>query len=64
MPKFDIEVPLIGEDGNAYAIMSRVSLALKRAGVNKEERDSYFTEATSGDYDNLLRVTVEWVNVK
>jgi hypothetical protein len=63
MAKYDIEVELIGQDGNAFAIMGAVSRELKRAGVSKEERDAYFTEATSGDYDNLLRVTANWVNI-
>lgn len=64
MSKYQIEVPLVGEDGNAFAILGRVALALKRAGVSKEERNEYFNEATSGDYDNLLHVTASWVNVK
>lgn len=62
-PKFDIEVELIGQDGNAFAIMGAVARELKRAGATKEERDTYFAEATSGDYDNLLRVTSNWVNI-
>lgn len=63
MAKYDIEVELIGNDGNAFAILGAVQRDLKRAGVSKEERDAYFTEATSGDYDNLLRVTAKWVNI-
>tara|TARA_B110000259_G_C14009031_1_gene398920 strand:+ start:440 stop:637 length:198 start_codon:yes stop_codon:yes gene_type:complete len=59
----DVQVDLVGEDGNAMAIMARVSSALRRAGVSKEERDAYFAESTSGDYDNLLRVAMEWVEV-
>ena len=57
-----IKVRLVGEDGNAYAIMGRVSNALKRAGVPQEEVDAYFAESTSGDYDNLLRTAMAWVN--
>lgn len=64
MPKFDVEVPLVGHDGNAYAIISRVRNALKRAGVSQEECETYFKEATSGDYENLLQVTMSWVKVK
>jgi hypothetical protein len=64
MPKYEIEVPLVGEDGNAYAIMGRVMRALEDAGVSKEEIDQYYAESTSGDYDNLLRVAVDWVQVK
>jgi hypothetical protein len=59
----DVQVDLVGEDGNAMAIMARVSSALRRAGVSKEERDTYYAESTSGDYDNLLRVAMEWVEV-
>lgn len=62
MAKYDIQVPLVGEDGNAFAIMGRVIKALKRNGVTQEECDKYYDEATSGDYDNLLRVTMDWVN--
>lgn len=63
MAKYDIDVELIGYDGNAFSIMGAVSKALRRAGVSKEEQDAYFSEATSGDYDNLLRVTMNWVNI-
>jgi hypothetical protein len=59
----DVQVDLVGEDGNAMAIMARVSSALRRAGVSKEERDAYYSESTSGDYDNVLRVAMEWVEV-
>lgn len=58
----EVNVSLVGEDGNAFAILGRVQKALRRAGVPKEELDAYFAEATSGDYDHLLRVTMEWVN--
>ena len=57
-------VKLIGEDGNAFAIMGRVRSALRKAGYSKEEIDKYHEEATSGSYEHLLSVTTEWVNVK
>ena len=56
------KVKLVGEDGNAFAIMGRVSKALKRAGYPPEEVKRYRDEATSGDYDHLLMVTMEWVD--
>ena len=59
----EIEVQLSGEDGNAYAIMGAVSKAPRRGGVPKEEWDAYLAESMSGDYDNLLRVAMEWVTV-
>lgn len=57
-------VKLVGEDGNAFAITGRVRSALRRAGYTAEEIKQYTEEATSGDYDNLLRVTTKWVNVE
>lgn len=59
----DIHVQLSGYDGNAYTIMGRVSAALRRAGVSAEEIEQYTEESTSGDYDNLLRTAMRWVNV-
>ena len=64
MPKFDVDVELVGHDGNAYAIMGRVQTALKEAGATKDDLSQYFAESTAGDYDNLLRVAMDWVNVK
>ena len=61
--KTDVTVKLIGKDGNAFAIMGAVSKALKRAG-HADLAKEYFEEATSGDYDNLLRVTMEYVIVE
>ena len=58
----DITVTLIGEHGNAFAILGKVSAAIwEHAGP--EEADAYREEATSGDYDHLLATTQEWVNV-
>ena len=63
MPKYDIDVQLTGNDGNAFAIMGAVQRALRQAGASKEELDLYYQESTSGDYDNLLRTACAWVNV-
>ena len=58
----DVEVQLTGEDGNAFAIMGAVTRALRRAGYS-DKIEEYQKEATSGDYDNLLQVTMKWVTV-
>jgi hypothetical protein len=63
MAKFNINVPLIGKDGNAFAILGLVVIALSEAGVAEDVIDQYTAEAMSGDYNNLLRVTAQWVNV-
>jgi len=63
MPKTNIEVQLYGQDGNAFAIMGAVVKALRQNGYTPDDVDEYRKEAMSGDYDNLLRVTMEWVEV-
>jgi hypothetical protein len=63
-PKYpEVNVQLSDMDGNAFSILARVSGALKRAGVDKTERDAFYNEATAGDYDALLRTAMRWVNV-
>ena len=63
MSKYAIEVQLTDNDGNAFAIMGQVSRALRNAGATPEEISQYQSESMSGDYDNLLRVAMEWVEV-
>ncbi len=57
-------VKLIGNDGNVFSIMGRVKKALMRTGADKEYIDQYLSEATSGDYDHLLFVSMEYVDVE
>jgi hypothetical protein len=63
MAKFDIDVQLVGTDGNAFALLGRVTRALRQAGLPKSEEEAFVKEATSGDYDHLLRTCDAWVNV-
>jgi hypothetical protein len=57
-----IEVKLVGEDGNAYSILGRVTRAMRRANAPKDEIDAFTKEATSGNYDHLLQTCLRWVN--
>lgn len=57
------KVLLVGRNRNAFAIMGATIKALKKAGADKEYTDKYMNEAMSGDYDHLLGVTMEYVNV-
>jgi hypothetical protein len=59
----DVEVELVGQDGNAFLILGKVQKALRRAGVSEEEVKQYYEEATAGDYNHLLRTTMDWVEV-
>jgi len=64
-PKYpQVEVELVGKDGNAFAILGRCQKAVRRAGLPKEVFDQYKAEATSGDYDHLLQTTMEWFNAE
>ena len=60
----NVKVKLVGKDGNAFAIMGRVAAALRKAKVAKEEIDAYTKQSMSGDYNNLLRTAMEWVDVR
>lgn len=65
MPKYpNIKAKLIGQDGNAFAIIGTVKQALRKGGVSSEEIDEFFTEATSGDYNNVIVTAMNWVTVK
>jgi len=58
----DVSVRLVGEDGNAFALLGRVSKALKRGG-HGDVVDEFMDEATAGDYNDLLNTVMRWVDV-
>ncbi len=58
-----VRVQLTGEDGNAFAILGRVTKAMRKAGVSKAEIDQFQVEAMSRDYDHLLATCMAWVRV-
>jgi hypothetical protein len=60
-PMYDIEVTPM--DGNAYSIMGAVSKAIRRAGATDEQIKEYQEKSRSGDYDNLIRVAMQYVNI-
>lgn len=59
----DINIPLIGEDGNAFSILGRVSRSMRQNGL-ADEWKVFESEATAGDYDHLLRTVMEWFSVE
>ena len=59
-PKYpNISIPLVGEDGNAFSILGRVSRIMKQNKIH-HEWDEFHKEATSGDYDKLLLTVMTW----
>lgn len=53
---------LVGVDGNAFAVMGYILKAMKECKMSKEEQLYYQTKATSGDYNNLLAVSIEMID--
>lgn len=53
---------LVGIDGNAFSIMGYVLKAMKECGCNKVDQAIYVEKAKSGDYDNLLAVSMEMID--
>ena len=49
--------------GTAYSIIGRVTAAMRDAGIDQSEIDGYLKRAMAGDYDNLLKVSMETVTV-
>jgi hypothetical protein len=56
-----VVLDLNGEEGNAYVVLGRTAAALKE--VNPDAAAEYVSRATGGDYDNLLAVTREYVDL-
>jgi len=60
----EITVKLVGEDGNAFAIIGACRRAMKKHKLPANEIKVFSQEAMSGDYDHLLRTVCDWFSVK
>ena len=47
----------------AYSILGRVAAAMRDAKIDQAQIDAYLKAAISGDYDHLLKVSEETVDV-
>lgn len=68
LPQLNSPVPrprvkLVGHDGNAFAIIARVSEALRKAGARAETISRYRQESMSADYDNVLATAMKYCDV-
>lgn len=52
---------LVGVDGNAFMVMGYTARALKNEGL-KDDVPEMQSRAMSGDYNNLLKVCVEYID--
>lgn len=62
MKKFNLKI--VGEDGNAFVILGKFQRGAKKAGWKQDEIKQVTDEATSGDYDKLLRTMMKYTNVR
>lgn len=60
----NIKVKLIGTDGNAFVIMGKVVDAMRKGKIDPQTIKDFREECMSGDYNNLLRTCMKYVNVK
>ena len=49
-----IKGSLVGQDGNAFALMGYFSKQARKSGWDKKDIDGVIKKAMSGNYDNLL----------
>lgn len=61
--KDKIKVKLVGTDGNAFAVLGKVIGAMKSAKWSDRDIGNFKVEALMGDYDNLLRVVLDYCEV-
>jgi len=61
-PRIKPIINLIGDDKNAISILTKARMALINTGLY-EEAESYVKEASTGDYNHLLKVTLEYCEV-
>jgi len=57
------KLKMVGEDGNVFAIIGRATRVLRENKFTQEDIKKFQGEMMSGDYDNALRVCMEWFEV-
>lgn len=64
MAKLNLEVKLIGEDGNIFNLMGIVSREMKRNGYQNQIKEFTDDITSSNSYDEALAKIMDWVNIK
>lgn len=60
LPQVDME--LVGADGNAFAILGRFKREARKQGWDAESITKVTNHAMAGDYNNLLATLIPFVN--
>lgn len=58
------KLKLVGQDGNAFAILGKAKRVMRQEGWSKEKQDEVMEEATSGDYNHLLSTMMDHFEVE
>lgn len=57
-------VQLSGEDGNVFSIIAKCGSSLRRAGLPDKEKEFCDKAFSSSSYDEVLRLAMEYCDVK
>lgn len=60
----DVTVTLPTTTENALMVIGTVRAALRSAGVPTRKLNEFVTEATAGDYANVITTCEQWVTIK
>ncbi len=55
---------IIGEDGNVFSIIGKVTLALRDAGLGEKGKEFSGRAFLSSSYDEVLRLAMKYVEVE
>jgi hypothetical protein len=58
-----ISLPMVGQDGNAFAILGRARRALRNGGYDQGFIERFIREATSDDYNHLLMTVMDYFEI-
>ena len=61
--KFNVDVDLVGQDGNAFMVLGICQKAARKAGIEDTKINQFLDEAKQGDCDHLLRTCMKYFNV-
>lgn len=63
MPKLNLKVQLVGQDGNIFNLIGIVSKQMKRNGYSDQVNEFIKDITSSKSYNEALRKITTWVNV-
>lgn len=58
------KMKLVGTDSNAYSIIAKTVRTLRKAGIPSSIIEDYRIKSTTGDYDNLICVTMQYIDAR